>query len=106
MSEERAPSRALIFSAAAERDLIDIYAYTHARWGERQADAYLDDMRQAIERIADGQAIVRRLEFREDDMMTARQGRHLIVHRAEGQAIRIVRILHQRMDIDTRLDER
>lgn len=105
MTPEHEPPRRVVYNAAADADLVNIYAFTWSRWGERQADAYLEDLRRAVERIGEGAALSRRLEFRDDAIFATRQGRHLIIHREEGDAIRIVRVLHQSMDIEARLDE-
>lgn len=96
----------LIYSRAARIDLAEIHAWTIQRWGEAQADSYLADLERACDRIADGSAIVTRLEFRPDDMFRCRQGRHLIVLRrvSRGEVL-IVRVLHARMDLATGLDE-
>lgn len=90
----------LAYSRAAERDLAAIHAYTIERWGEAQADRYLADLESACSRIADGSAIVARLSFRTDEMFRTRQGRHLIIFREQGDGVLIVRVLHERMDID------
>jgi toxin ParE1/3/4 len=91
----------LTYSRAAERDLAEIHAYTIARWGEAQADRYLSDLESACNRIADGSAIVSRLPFRADEMFRARQGRHFIIFREEVDGgVLIVRVLHERMDVD------
>ena len=71
-----------------------------------QVDAYLDILRLAINCISDGTAAVRPLASRHEDMFKLRQGRHLIIFRmqAEDQCL-VVRVLHERMDIDARLGE-
>jgi toxin ParE1/3/4 len=38
-------------SIAAKASLLDIYEYTTRRWGQRQADKYLDGLFQVFERI-------------------------------------------------------
>lgn len=97
--------RRLDISRAARRDLAGIYAYTLDRWGETQADHYLADFEAACARIAEGTAIARRLEFRPDPIFRTRQGRHIIIFRDAAEAVLIVRVLHERMDIAARLDE-
>lgn len=96
--------KTLVLSKAARAGLRKIYAYTYAKWGELQADACLDDLRLAMNRISDGTAAVRPLASRHNDMFKLRQGRHLIVFQMQAEDQRlVVRVLHERMDIDAHL---
>jgi toxin ParE1/3/4 len=95
--------RRLAYTRAAERDLAEIHAYTIERWGEAQADRYLSDLERACNRIASGSAIVSRLPFRADEMFRTRQGRHLVIFREVDGGVLIVRVLHERMDVDRHL---
>ena len=96
--------KTLTVSKAASTDLREIYAYTFERWGERQADAYLGELQNAMDGIAAGSALVRPLASRHQGMFKLQQGRHLIVfcEPTPGEVF-VVRVLHDRMDIDARL---
>ena len=59
----------------AEADLVDVWIYTHDRWGEAQAERYFDELETGINRLA----------------------------RNPELAVRIVRVLHDRMDPARRL---
>lgn len=94
----------LRYSPASRRDLASIYAYTSRTWGEWQADSYLDDLKTSCERIADGSASIRRLTFRSDAVFKLKQGWHLTIFRHQTDAsILIIRVLHERMDIEAQL---
>ena len=96
----------LTVSRAASGDLREIYAYTFERWGERQADSYLGDLQNAMDGIAAGSALVRPLASRHQDMFKLQQGRHLIIYcEPTPDEVLVVRVLHDRMDIDARLEE-
>ena len=96
--------KTLLLSRAARSDLRDIYAYTYKEWGELHAETYLDSLRSAMERIADGTAAIHSLASRHQDMFKLRQGRHLIVCQTRNQnEILVVRVLHERMDIDVHI---
>ena len=94
----------LLLTKAARADLRKIYAYTCSEWGELQAGHYLKDLRSAMNRISDGTAVVRPLASRHRDIFKLRQGRHLIIFQMQANhQVLVVRVLHERMDIDPRL---
>lgn len=94
----------LRLTRAARTDLREIYAYTYVEWGEQQADSYLDGLEQAMDRVAKGSATIRPLQSKHPNMLKLKQGRHLIVLRETGDdQILVVRVLHERMDIDAHL---
>lgn len=83
---------------AAQRDLSSIWDYTLEHWNENQAETYILEIRNAIERIAEqpdrGQAADDiRVEYRRYAI-----GRHLIYFIPRGDGVDVIRILHQRMD--------
>lgn len=83
---------------AAQRDLSSIWDYTREQWGENQAETYVLEVRNAIERIAElpdrGQAVDEiRAGYRRYAI-----GRHLIYFIARRDGVDVIRILHQRMD--------
>ena len=99
-------TKTLKVSKAASGDLREIYAYTLERWGERQADAYLGSLEMSMDSIIDGTALIRPLASRRKGMFKLHIGRHLIVFRepATGEIL-IIRVLHDRMDIESRLEK-
>jgi toxin ParE1/3/4 len=94
----------LRLTRAARADLREIYAYTYVEWGKQQADSYLDGLEQAMDRVAKGSATIRPLQSKHPNTLKLKQGRHLIVLRETGyEQILVVRVLHERMDIDAHL---
>ncbi len=93
------------YTVAAARDLEETYAFTLEHWGQAQADGYLQLLRSACERAAVGAPTALRLAHRPDNLFRLRCGRHLIVFRPHDDGALIVRVLHERMDIDARLQE-
>jgi len=93
------------FTVAAAADLEEIYAYSLERWGERQADIYLDDLRSGCDYAAAGAPSATRLAHRSDGLFKLRRGSHLIVFRPDERGALIVRVLHVRMDIGSELPE-
>ena len=88
------------FSAKAQKELIDIYSYSIAEWGESRADLYIDQIRVVVELIASMPKIGRpyrglRLSGRKHNV-----GSHVIIYKAGRIALSILRIVHKRM-LDT-----
>lgn len=84
-----------ILSPAAQADLEQIWDYTRHRWGVDQAEEYLRELQRAIERAAANPHIgYRKLAA----------GSHTLFYRVTAEAvIDVVRVLHQRMDVDRHL---
>lgn len=83
---------------AAQSDLSSIWDFTRDRWDMRQAEVYVIEIRDAIERIATDPDRGRscdeiRLGYRGYPV-----GSHLLFYIARDGVIDVVRILHQRMD--------
>lgn len=92
-----------LLSPAAQVDIEEIFDFTYERWGFDQAEDYAHELRRAIERAATNPRIGRscdeiRLGYRKLSV-----GSHTLYYRLVDDAIDIVRILHQRMDIDRHL---
>lgn len=80
-----------VVSPAARVDLDQIWDYTCERWDAKQAEKYIREIQRAIERITD---------YRKHAV-----GSHTLYYRiTDTDLINVVRILHQRMDVDRHLD--
>jgi toxin ParE1/3/4 len=88
----------LVVSAAARADLKAIARYSEREWGRARKKQYLSAIRGRFVRL-----------LQHPETGVARQdlgagyrnlpiGRHLIFYRIEGDAVVVIRILHQRMD--------
>jgi toxin ParE1/3/4 len=90
-------------SPAARSDLDEIWDYSAERWGANQANTYIRELAGAIERIASRKRRGRACDdIRAGYFKHACQS-HVIFYRMEGEAVVVVRVLHQRMDFDRRL---
>ena len=93
----------LEFTKAAVGDLKSIRHYTLETWGGEQEEVYLNDLWKKFEDILDDPS---RWRFW-NDLFTccqvASQGRHVILFRAQGKTLHIVRILHTAMDFPSHL---
>lgn len=94
-----------VLSPAARADLEQIWDYSSERWDDDQAEEYLREVQRAIERVVANPRIGRACdEFRPGYRKHA-VGSHTLYYRiASVDVIDVVRILHQRMDVDRHLD--
>jgi toxin ParE1/3/4 len=87
----------LILSEAADADLVDIGVYTIEQWGMGQADIYVGGLIAQMNAVAAGEAHAAKITMIAG-MNRVRSGLHHIYYRIEGDAIIVIRILHERMD--------
>ncbi|MDF0602188.1 type II toxin-antitoxin system RelE/ParE family toxin [Psychromarinibacter sp. C21-152] len=90
------------FTPAAAADLSDIWDHTAATWGVAQAERYTDGIRDLCTDLAEGRRTGRSVEVRAGYLKYP-VGRHILFYRANEAGIELVRILHQRMDVERHL---
>lgn len=93
--------------SAAELDFANILKWTAENFGVRQSRVYRDTLVQAISELAGGPDVAG--SKARDEILPGlrtlhvarhgRRGSHLLMYRASRNAIEIVRILHDRMDL-------
>lgn len=84
-------------------DLENITVYTAQMWGANQAKMYLKDIRDKVHQIANDDAIVQVLHIPRPGLLKVRVNRHLIIFESTNATVRILRILHESMDIPQHL---
>lgn len=93
--------REIVFFPAAENDISDIWDYSADRWGADQANSYTDEIRDACYGIA------RRAKQGSSSVLPDFQkylcGSHVIYFFADEDYLNIIRILHQRQDVERHL---
>ncbi len=89
-------------SEKAKADLRGIWNFTDDRWGEQQADTYYREIIKTIELLAMGDRQGRKADVR-DGYLKYPIGRHLVYFTRENDRIKVVRVLHQSMDVDRHL---
>lgn len=100
-------SSAYVLSSAAEADLRDIVRYTRKEWGDIQARRYLTKLKHGIERVASGQGQFKTVPALFPDLRITRCEHHYIFCLPRnGAPALVVAILHERMDLMTRLADR
>ena len=83
----------------AVADLMEIWHYTEAEWGEAQAEKYAAEIERVIERLASGELngrpCARLVGMSEPALMHWRSGRHYIIHRRmDDEPLQVLTILH------------
>ncbi len=91
-------------SAAARRDLSGIWTYSAKRWDEAQADRYVRLFADSFDGLGRGIVKGRKADNVRLGYFKVAVGSHLVFYRMGAyDVIEVVRILHQRMDVDRHL---
>ena len=91
--------------AKAKLDLTDVWLYTFNQWGESQADKYLDDLETSLHRLVEQPLICRERTQFNPPVRIHHYEHHLIVYTILSDGIKIIRVLHENMNVDTQLEE-
>lgn len=93
-----------VLSPAARADLEQIWDYTRERWDADQAEQYAREIQRAIERVVGNPLIGQACDEVRPGYRKHAVGSHTLYYRIAGPGvIDVVRILHQRMDVDRHL---
>lgn len=94
-------------SVKATDDIERIWFYTTKNWSQNQANRYLNLIFNEIKYLAENPETGRDFGNIRKDYRCSKVKSHLIFFRYSEQEneIEIIRILHQQMDIENRLDE-
>ncbi|MFY8127078.1 MAG: type II toxin-antitoxin system RelE/ParE family toxin [Chitinophagaceae bacterium] len=92
-------------SVEAKKDLQNIWLYSLETWSIDQADRYINLLIDEMEYLAINPETGKVLNHIREDYLCSKVKSHLIFYRKlkKKKTIEIIRILHQRMDIATRL---
>jgi toxin ParE1/3/4 len=94
-----------VFSKKAVSDLEEIWLYTVESWSAKQADRYykliLDEINYICKHIDAGKS----MEHVRKGYRASKVKSHLIFYRIVHDRVEIIRILHERMDIENRLND-
>lgn len=94
----------VVFSPAAQVDIEQIWDYTCDRWDADQAERYIRALQSAVERVAENPLIGRACDEVRVGYRRHAVGSHTLYYRIAGDLIVVVRVLHQRMDVDQHVD--
>jgi len=95
-----------LISEKANQDIEDIWLYTYENWSPEQADRYYNLILDEIEFIADNFESGKSVDYIKKGYRTSVVKSHIIFYKKSGSNIvEIIRVLHQKMDIENRIDE-
>lgn len=95
-----------VLSPAARSDLENIWNYTARTWGDGQAEIYVLSIRAALDGLAEGKLLARSAEDIRPGYRKYAVGSHFLFFRlTDAGVIDVIRILHQRMDVPSRLHD-
>jgi len=92
-----------VISKKASSDLNAIWLHTLKNWSLEQADRYYNLIFDEIDHICRNPDCGNSMEHVREGYRVTKVKSHLIFFRARKDRIEIIRILHEKMDIDNRL---
>lgn len=87
----------------ARKDIKAIGRYTFLKWGVRQSNSYLRQLQRRIAQLAERPLSGSRRPDIGSEFRSALAGSHIIVYREVEGGIEIARVLHRRMDVQSRM---
>ena len=90
----------IVYRPAAITDIQDIATYTAERWRRNQARSYLAALRRDIESLTEFALRYPMHEASALDLRSMNSGHHIVFYLVTDQTVEIIRILHERMDVD------
>ena len=95
-----------ILTNKAVDDLSEIWDYTYDHWSEKQADKYYNMLLEYCKELADEPSLGKNYTDVDADIFGFKASHHIIFYKKlKEDQIQIVRILHNRMDLKSRLYE-
>jgi len=95
----------LFLTVQAESDLSNISNYTLKAWGEKQQIAYLQMLEIMFDKLSENIFIGEEVDYILTGYRKYPAGKHLIFYKIVNDTnVEVVRVLHQSMDLDERLD--
>ncbi|MGF6862449.1 toxin ParE1/3/4 [Rhodobacteraceae bacterium MBR-64] len=94
-----------VIRPAAETDLSEIWRHGVGNWGIKQADRYADSLFALFDLLADFPEMARERSEFTPPVRIHPSGGHLVIYRADGQVVEIIRILHAHQNLTAYLLE-
>lgn len=90
---------------SAKQDLRSIGRYTQVTWGREQRNRYLKNLDASFHLLAEEPQRGKICDDIRPGYRKYHVGRHLIFYRQSTEGLEIIRILHDRMDVEAYLDD-
>lgn len=92
-----------LLSPKAIMDLEDIFDYTTKKWSYIQAEKYQDEIYFRIMEVVKNPEMGKTYYFKSGNYKNVKANRHLIFYKIDNKDCIVVRILHERMDLNSHL---
>ncbi len=93
-----------LISKAASSDLDGIWEYTFHKWSKELADRYYNLIMNEIEFIASNLTSGKPMNHVKKNYFASFVKSHMILFKRNKGIVEIIRILHQKMDVESNLD--
>ncbi|MGJ8665102.1 MAG: type II toxin-antitoxin system RelE/ParE family toxin [Patiriisocius sp.] len=94
------------FRQNANDDLNNIWNYTYENWSETQADKYYESIKFECQAIAKNPELGNAYNGINKNLLGLKSGKHIIFYTSVFEnKIEVIRILHERMDLKSRVVE-
>ena len=95
-----------LISEKASQDIEMIWLHTYENWSLEQADRYYNLIMDEIEFIAENFESGKSVDYVKKGYRTSLVKSHIVFYKkSKNNVVEIIRVLHQRMDIEPRIDE-
>jgi toxin ParE1/3/4 len=91
-----------VLTKKAVQDLSEIWDYTFYTWSEKQADKYYKSLLDACNDLANEKMVGKQYREVAETVFGCRIGEHIIFYRKISGSIEVARILHTKMDINSK----
>ena len=91
---------------SAERDLSEVWIYTYEAWGDEQADRYVSGLKDSLMKIGENPALGKLVNEIGAGLRMFRCQHHYMFYLLQDQTVIVLGILHEKMDLIQRLQER
>ncbi len=88
----------LVLSVDAKADIVAIHSFGSQRWGRARSAIYIDALRDSIKALVRGDISGVAAGHVRPEIRQLAVGSHVIWYRIDGDKLRVLRVLHQRMD--------
>lgn len=98
--------KSFVLTHAAKTDLRNIALYTQQEWGREQRNFYVKQFDDAFHMLADASLVGKAYDAIRTGYKKFPIGSHVIFYKeGTNSSIKVVRILHKRMDVELNLQE-
>lgn len=88
-------------------DLTGIWNYTFDKWSENQADKYYFMLLQNCNEVACNPELGKNYQIVSENLLGFKAGRHIIFYKKmDENEVEIIRILHEQMDLKSRIKQK